>query len=130
METGRTWPVLDLEDATKELRRLSRLLDDGLAALRSYAQEYADAEMNYREAQAKAWLVAPRLIGGTKITTGEREAWVNGETRAQRRTRDYADDMRKAALEAVRSRRGQISAWQSLLAAERAEMEMSRYGPE
>lgn len=122
--------MISLEEATKELVRLSRLLDDGLAALRRFAGEYADAERDYRESQAKAWLAAPRRDGESKITAGEREAWVNGETRHLRRTRDYADDMRKAALESVRSRRGQISAWQSLLAAERAEMEMARYGPE
>lgn len=122
--------ALDLEEARRELVRLSRLLDDGLAALRRFAGEYADAESNYREAQARAWLMAPRVDGEFKITAGEREAWVNGETRQLRRARDYADDMRKTALEAVRSRRGQISAWQSLLAAERAEMQMVRYGPE
>ena len=121
--------MIDMQEAMDEMRRLSKLLDDGLGALRLYAREYADAEASYREAQARAWLAAPRRHEGEKITAGEREAWVNGETREQRRARDYADDMRKAALEAVRSRRGQISAWQSLLAAEREELAMARTGP-
>lgn len=121
--------MIDLQEAMDEMKRLSKLLDDGLGALRRFAAEYADAEEAYREAQARAWLLAPRMDGEFKITAGEREAWVNGETRKLRRTRDYADDMRKAALEAVRSRRGQISALQSMLAAERAEMEFARTGP-
>lgn len=121
--------AIDLQEAVDEMRRLSSLLDAGLEALRRFAREYADTEAEYRRVQATAWLAAPRRTpDGEKITAGEREAWVNGETRVERRARDLADDMRKAALESVRSRRGQISAWQSLLAAEREEMAFSRTG--
>ncbi len=121
--------MIDLQEAMTEMRRLSTLLDEGLGAMRRYAREYADTESMYREAQARAWLLAPRKTQeGDKITAGEREAWVNGETREQRRARDFADDMRKAALESVRARRGQISAWQSFMAAEREEMAFSRTG--
>lgn len=123
--------MLDLEEYKEELRRLSKLLDDGLAALRRYATEYADSEEAYREAQARAWLVAPRKSDeGERWIAAEREAWVNGETRKLRRNRDLADDMRKAAREAVRARQGQISAWQSQLNAEREEMSFARFGPE
>lgn len=122
--------MFDLEEYKEELRRLSTLLDDGLKALRHYATEYADAEEAYREAQARAWLLAPRKSDeGDRWIAAEREAWVNGETRKLRRTRDLADDMRKAAREAVRARQGQISAWQSQLNAEREEMSFARTGP-
>ena len=109
---------------TDELLRLSRLLDSGLQALRDQAQEYAEAEHDYRKAKAEAWLSAP------EGTVPEREAHVGGSTAAQRRRRDLADGMRQAALEAVRSRRAQISALQSLMAALRAEIDMLRTGPE
>lgn len=46
-----------------------------------------------------------------------------------RRVRDLAEGMRQAGLEAVRSRRAQISALQSLLSADRSEMEIARTGP-
>ena len=103
-----------------ELLRLSRLLDSGLQALRDQATEYADAESDYRQAKARAWLQAP------DGTVPEREAWCNGHTAVERRRRDLADGMRQAALEAVRSRRGQISALQSLMNAHRAEAEFDR----
>ena len=112
-----------LPEMADELRRLSRLLDQGLAALRDQAQELADAEDEYRQAVAVAWVQAP------EGTVPEREAWVNGQTSKMRRRRDLAEGMRQAALEAVRSRRTQVSALQSLLAAERAEAEFARTGP-
>lgn len=112
----------------EELERLSRLLDAGLAALRDQAHEYADAEQEYREAKARAWVeVRGALPDGT---VPERDAWVGGVTAVQRRRRDLADGMRQAALEAVRSRRGQISAMQTLANVDRAELELARTGPE
>ena len=111
-------------DMAEEVRRLSRLLDQGLTALRDQARELADAENDYRLAKAQAWVSAP------EGTVPEREAWVNGSTAPQRHRRDLADGLRQAALEAVRSRRTQLSAVQSLLAAERAEAEFAARGPE
>lgn len=110
-------------DMADELRRLSRLLDQGLAALRDQARELADAEHDYRRCKAAAWVSAP------EGTVPEREAWVNGQTADQRHRRDLADGLRQAALEAVRSRRTQLSACQSLLAADRAETEFAARGP-
>lgn len=110
-------------DMADEMARLSRLLDQGLTALRDQATEFADAEMDYRKAKAQAFLVVP------DGTVPEKEAWVAGKTATERRRRDLADGMRSAALESVRSRRAQVSALQSLLAAERAEMEFARTSP-
>lgn len=122
---------LDMHEATDEMHRLSKLLDDGLAALRRLATEYADAEMAYREAKARAWVSTPRSYQDGKVMYGkEREAIVDSATAKERRVRDIADSMRQAALESVRSRRAQVSALQSLLAAERAEIGMARFGPD
>ena len=115
---------MTLPNTAEEMARLSRLLDQGLSALRDQARELAEAEQEYRKAKATAWLTAP------EGTVPERDAWVNGKTADQRHRRDLAEGMRQAALEAVRSRRTQVSALQSLLSAERAEMEFARTGPE
>lgn len=115
---------MNLHDVPEEMARLSRLLDQGLTALRDQARELADAEHDYRLAKAQAWMAAPAG------TVPEREAWVNGETAKARSRRDLADGLRGAAVEAVRSRRTQVSALQSLLAAHREEAAFARTGPE
>jgi hypothetical protein len=46
-----------------------------------------------------------------------------------RHRRDLADGQRLAALEACRSRRTQLSALQSLLAAHKSEADFARTGP-
>lgn len=114
---------MNLPDAEAEMHRLSGLLDAGLKALREQATSFAEAEAAYRKAKATAWLSAP------PGTVPEREAHVNANCADLRKDRDLADGMRQAALESVRSRRAQISALQSLLAAERSEMEMAGKGP-
>lgn len=111
-----------LEALVAEARRLSELLDRGVAALREAAVAYADAEHEYRRAKAEAYL-------RTEGTVAEREAWTYAATGDLRRARDLADGQRLAALEAVRSRRTQLSALQSVLAAHRSEAEFERTGP-
>jgi len=106
-----------------EVRRLSDLIDEGIKALTKYANEVANAEYDYRKAKAIAWQTAP------PGTVPMREAWVESETAEQRRSLDLAEGSRSAALEAVRSRRQQLSAVQSLLAAHKAEAEFARTGP-
>jgi hypothetical protein len=113
-----------LEDVAEDMRRYSRLIDQGLAALRDQTHAYAEAEREYRKAKAQTWLVAP------EGTVPERTAWVEGQTADLRYARDLADGMRQAALEAVRSRRAQVSMTQTLLNADREEMAFSRTGPE
>lgn len=120
--------MLDLQEAMEEMRRLSGLLDDGLAAMRRLANEYAQTEATYRKGKAHAWL-ATRTGDDRRLSVTERTAIVDSETADLRMARDLAEAMRQAALESVRSRRAQVSAWQSLLAAEREEMAMARTGP-
>jgi hypothetical protein len=119
----------DLSAAHQEMMRLSRLIGEGVNEMRRQAGLYAEAEHDYRLAKSRAWIEAPREVDGFKITAGEREAWVDAKTADERKQRDIADGLRQTALEAVRSRRTQLSALQSYLAAERAEAEFARTGP-
>ena len=111
---------MDLETLTAEAWRLSGLLDKGVAALRDAAVAYAEAEHEYRERKAHAYLETEQG------TVAEREAHVYAMVGDYRRRRDLADGQRLAALEAVRSRRAQLSAIQSVLAAHRSEAELAR----
>jgi hypothetical protein len=115
---------LNLPDLYAEMIRLSGLLDDALNYLGRQTKEFAEAEADYRHAKARAWVEAP------KGTVPEREAWVNGVTADQRKRRDLADGMRQAGLEAVRSRRAQLSALQTISNAHREEAALARTGPE
>ena len=111
---------MDLEHLTAEAWRLSQLLDKGIVALRDAAVAYAEAEHEYRERNAMAYLDTE------SGTVAEREAHVYALVGDFRRRRDLADGQKLATLEAVRSRRAQISAIQSVLAAHRAEAELAR----
>lgn len=123
--------MLDQAETATEVRRLSQLIDAGITALRHQAEALADAENEYRKGKAEAWLRCPvDRPGDQRVwTSSRREAWVDGETADLRRARDVAEGLRQAALEAVRARKTQVSALQSLLAAERAEAEFTRTGP-
>lgn len=110
-------------DLRAEMIRLSGLIEEALTELRQRVEEYADAEHAYREARAMAWIAVP------SGTVAQREAWIDGDTVDKRRDRDLADGLRQAALEAVRSRRAQLSALQTISNAEREEMAFSRTGP-
>lgn len=112
-----------LADAGAEVHRLSRLLDAGLDVLRSTAQELAEAERDYRKARALAWVTQ------TEGTAGQKEAQVDAQTADLRYARDVAEGMRRAALESVRARSTQISMWQTLVNAHRAEAELAGKGP-
>jgi hypothetical protein len=109
-----------LSDMITEARRLSTLIDRGVEALRSSAQDLAEAENEYRKARAAAWVAAEGSLAR------EIEANVDALTADLRMRRDIAEGQRQAALEALRSRRTQLSALQSILAASRSEMELAR----
>jgi hypothetical protein len=111
---------MDFAHLTAEAMRLSGLLDKGIVALREAAVAYAEAEHAYRERKAMAYLETE------SGTVAEREAHVYAIMGDLRRLRDLADGQKLAALEAVRSRRAQLSALQTLIAAHRAEAELAR----
>lgn len=114
---------MELENLMAEAYRLSGLLDKGILALRDASVAYAEAEHAYREKKAVAYLETE------SGTVAEREAHVYAIMGDFRRRRDLADGERLAALEAVRSRRTQLSAVQSLLAAYKSEADFARTGP-
>lgn len=107
-----------------EIYRLSELIDRGIKSLVEASREVADTEHAYRKAKAIAWVNAPSGLAAA------RDAWVEAETADEKRSAELAEGMRMAALEAARSRRQQLSAIQSLLAAHKAEAEYGRTRPE
>lgn len=114
---------LTLADIAAEARRLSDRIDAGVRELAKQAEAEAQAEHNYRRARAVAW----QTVDGT---AKQREDEVDSATADQRLARDLARGQRQASLEALRSRRQQLSMAQTLAAAYRAEAEHSRFGPE
>lgn len=118
----------------EEFERLGRLLDGALALVKDQVHALAHAEESYRKRKSDAWVECPTDDPGVKSgerewTAARREAWVNAKTAELRRDRDIADGMVRAGLEAVKSRRTQISALQSLLGAHREELQYERTVP-
>lgn len=110
---------MTLNEMIHESDRLSKLIDAGIKALVDASVEMAHAEHASRKAVARAWELAP------KGTVPQREAWVESETADEQLALDLAESKRYNALEAVRSRRAQLSALQSIMAAHRAEAELA-----
>ena len=109
-------------DLIREMERLSRLLDKGVKALNDAAHEYAEAESDYRRAKSAAWFSAP-----DGDTVRAKEAHVDAVCEVERRRRLLAEGLRLAALEAVRSRRQQMSCLQTVANASKAEAEIANY---
>lgn len=121
---------MTLDDFAAEAKRLSDRIDRGVAALREQSEKLAAAERDYRQAKAEAWVtVEHRTFDDQKRLAAEIEAEVDGRCAEYRHARDLAEGMRQAALESVRSRRTQLSALQSLLAAHREEAGFARTEP-
>lgn len=121
---------MSVDDTHQEMLRLSALIDTRLDWVKEKVKEYATAEAEYRKAKAVAWLEAPRRHeDGEKVTANQREAIVNAATADERQRRDVAEGLKQAGYEAVRAARQQLSAWQSRVAADRAEAEFARTGP-
>lgn len=116
-----------LADIATEMRRFSELIDKGIGAISTETRKMAEAERSYRHGKAEAWVMVREELPGS--TAKEREAWVDSTTADLRFERDVAEGMRQAALEAVRSRRAQLSALQTLANAHQAEAEFARTAP-
>lgn len=111
-----------LTEAIDEVRRLSRQIDNGLDVLRDTAEQVAEAERTYRKAKSLAWLEV-------EGTAAEKAAHVDAMTADLRFERDVQEGLRRAAIESVRARSTQISMWQTLVNAHRAEAELAGKGP-
>ena len=110
--------MMNLSEMVGESERLSRLIDAGIMALVEASKDMAHAEHALRKATAIAWAEAP------SGTVPFKEAWVESATADEKLAFDIAESGRYNALEAVRSRRAQLSAIQSIMAAYRAEAEL------
>ena len=113
---------MNLMELTEEMLRLSKLLDAGLAALRDESRKYAEADVAYRRKYAEAFL---RSEG----TVAEREQVAVSAALQERVEMNLADGVKVSALEAVRSRRTQLSVLQTIVNGVRVEMEFDRTGP-
>lgn len=116
-------------DYFAEFDRFSRLLDKGLAELRAAAQDYAQKEADYRKARRVAWAKCPTSPNRSEWTNDQRLDWVKAETADLRQLRDLANDNRWNIINAIESRRAQISALQSLLKLDVEEASFARTGP-
>jgi hypothetical protein len=116
----------ELTDLAVEMRRLSLLGDRALQVLREASRDHSQHEHHYRKERGKAWATT----AGQGMVVAEREALVDSLTADARLSRDLAAGLERAALEAVRARRQQLSALQSLLAGWREEAAFGRTGPE
>ena len=109
---------MTLTEMIHESERFSKLIDAGIESLVTASRDMAHAEHALRKATAMAWVKAP------SGTVPFREAWVESETADEKLAFDLGETQRYNALEAVRSRRAQLSAIQSIMAAHRAEAEL------
>jgi len=110
---------MNLTEMIRESERLSGLIDSGINTLVRASKDMAHAEHALRVATAVAWAEAP------SGTVPFKEAWVESKTADEKLALDLAESERYNSLEAVRSRRAQLSALQSIMAAYRAEAELT-----
>lgn len=109
-----------------EMKRLSGKIEAGIKELIAQSNRLAETERDYRKAKAVSWA----RHAGDGGTAAQKEALVDAETADLRYARDLADGMRRAAIEAVRSRQQQLSAWQTIVRAQKAELELAGFGPQ
>jgi len=117
--------VSDLAQIEANVRHYQALLDDALGYAKRAAEEHSTADDEYRVKHAKAFLEAKD--GGA--TDAQAKATADVATEGIRQRARLAESMDKLAIEAVRSRRTQISAEQSLLGSHREEAAYGRMGP-
>ena len=110
----------------ESMREVCQRIDSGVQTLADQARAEASAERDLSKGRAQAWVRLDR--GGT--TAAERLAMVADVCADLEYERDVARGMWTTAREALRARQAELSAWQSLLKIEQAEINMAAYGPE
>lgn len=118
-----TYETPTIAELIHELNKRLEMVDAAVLFHMEQALLWADAEHEYRRRKAIAILE-------TSGTVQEREAQAEEKISAFRHERDKAAALREASLESLRSRRGQLSAVQSICNAVKVEMELGRTGPE
>ena len=114
---------MNLAELAARARELSTLAETGIKTLRDSGRREADAEHTYRKARAEAWAIT----ADAGMLAKEREDKVNALTADERRARDIESALIRAAHEALRLRRQELSVLQSLAAAHRAEADLAGY---
>ena len=112
-------------EITDEMLHRSRQLDDALAYAKRAADEHSEAESDYRAAHAHAFIEAKDAGATDALAKAKADVHAQGAKKRQ----VLAADMAQVAVEAVRSRRAQLSAAQTAGNAMRAELELARTGP-
>lgn len=115
--------MTDIQELNAELIRLSHGLDEAQANLVSAVKAEAESERDYRLARSIAYLK-------TQGTVAEREAIVDKELFDTRYHAQVSAGLAKAALEAVRNHRSQMSALQTIAGAAKEELKLARTGTE
>jgi hypothetical protein len=117
--------MADLHELERTLREYMKLCDDALGYARRAALEHAETDDAYRTKLAQVFVTAK----DDGATDAKAKHLADAATEGVRKRARLAADMQQVSIEAVRSRRTQISALQSLLAAHKSEAELSKFGP-
>ena len=114
---------MTLAEMEQAMLTYCQYIDRGIEVMREAGAALAVAERAYQEARSEAWGHAR----GENVK--QREAWVDAHTAAFREERDRAENRRRDAIEAVRARQSQLSGFQTMVSAHRAEAEFVRTAP-
>lgn len=110
-----------------ERRHLNRLIEQGIGYLREANGKAASTERAYREAKGATWATVKSEGGRTaEHMKDEVQKRVAGLGEA----RDVAAGEVKAAMEVLRLRRQQLSAWQTDQNGDGVEFDHAMYGPD
>jgi len=107
---------------SQQLLQAVRDLRDAMAELETRSRDAAQFDRAWRLAKAQSY-------AATEGTIPEREAAVERETAHLRFEAKASEDLRVSALEAVRSHRTIVSAFQSVVSASKAEAELAKWEP-
>ena len=122
-------PELHLCPEVLELRNALRSIEADLRVaereLKSRGLAKAKAELAFKIAWSSA--VATARVDGLPVEAAK--AFADGAAAQLRHDYTLADSLERSALEAVRSARQRISAWQTEAALIRGELDLARSGP-
>jgi hypothetical protein len=110
-----------------ERAELNRLIAKGVKYLREQNAAAAAAEEKYRKAKAETWTTV-KAEGGR--TAEHMKDEVQARVAHLGRARDIAAGEVKAAMEVIRLRRQQLSAWQTDQNGDGEEFDHAMYGPD
>lgn len=118
---------MSVAEALRRADYLNALIDADVEGLHEHDIAWVDAEQEYRHAVTDAWERCPRDEAAVRQNgdwpVKRREAWVAGQTADLRHARDSALSARETLRASLESRRQQLSALQTLVNAEKSELE-------